>query len=159
VNVTKGLGLLFSKDQSTIPVRCGVANFRATNGIMRAENIVFDTKSVIAEGEGSVNLGAETLDLRLKGHPKEPRLVRLIAPITVRGSLRSPQIGVEKSAAAGQLGVAAALTTLLSPLASILPFVDVGLAKDADCGALMTEAKQSGAPGTLATTTTPSKPK
>lgn len=159
INVTNGLGLLFSKDQTTIPVRCGVASFRATNGVMRAENIVFDTKSVIAFGEGTVSLKNESLDLRLKGHAKEPRLVRLVAPITVQGPLRSPQIGVDKGAAAGQVGIAAALGTLLSPLAGILPFVNAGLAEDADCGALMADAKQSGAPGKLTTTMTPSKSK
>lgn len=157
VNVTRGLGLLWSKDQSTIPVRCGVANFRAKNGIMTAENIVFDTQTVIAEGSGTVNLGTETLNLRLKGHPKEARLVRLVAPITVTGPLRSPQIGVEKGGAAGQAGIAAAFGALLTPLAAILPFVDAGLADDADCSALMAEAKQRGAPGKLPTTTAPSK--
>jgi uncharacterized protein involved in outer membrane biogenesis len=157
INVTRGLGLLFSKDQSTIPVRCGVANFRARNGVMTAENIVFDTQTVLTEGSGTVNLGTETLDLRLRGNPKEARLVRVIAPITVKGPLRSPQLGVEKGGAVGQAGLAAALGTLLSPLAAILPFVDAGLADDADCSALMAEAKQRGAPGNLPTTTAPSK--
>jgi len=35
---------------------------------------------------------------------------------------------------------------LLSPVAVLLPFVDAGLAKDANCGALMAEGRAAGAP-------------
>jgi uncharacterized protein involved in outer membrane biogenesis len=152
VNVTRGLGLLLAKDQSQIDVRCGVANFRATNGMLRAETITFDTATVLADGEGVINLADETINLRIKGHPKELRLVRVNAPISVTGRLRAPQVGVEKSAAAGQVGIAAALGAVLTPLTAILPFVDPGLADDADCGALVAEAKHKGAPGRLTTT-------
>jgi hypothetical protein len=34
----------------------------------------------------------------------------------------------------------------VSPLAAILPFVDPGLAKNADCAGLVSEAAQKGAP-------------
>jgi hypothetical protein len=39
-----------------------------------------------------------------------------------------------------------ALGALLSPLAAILPFVDPGLADDANCGALAAEANRQGTP-------------
>ncbi|MEJ0022259.1 MAG: hypothetical protein WDN76_01585 [Alphaproteobacteria bacterium] len=112
-------------------MRCAVANFKATNGILTAQNIVFDTGPVIAEGSGTVSLRDET-DLRIQGHAKEARLVRLMAPITLQGPIRSPKLGVDKSKAAGQIGLAAAFGTLLTPIAAILPFVDPGLSDDAD---------------------------
>ncbi|HEY0342806.1 MAG TPA: hypothetical protein VGC34_18530, partial [Steroidobacteraceae bacterium] len=37
---------------------------------------------------------------------------------------------------------------LATPLASVLAFIDPGLAKDADCSALLAEAQQQGAPQT-----------
>ena len=40
VNVVKGLGLLLSKNEETTPIRCGVANFQAQDGVFRAERIV-----------------------------------------------------------------------------------------------------------------------
>lgn len=149
VNVVKGLGLLLSKDESQIPVRCAVANFTARDGVLYAQNIVFDTAPVVAEGGGTVSLRDETMNLRLQGHAKQARLIRVMAPITLKGPLRSPDLGVETGKAVGQAGLAAALGTLLSPLAAVLPFVDPGLAEDADCGALLAEAKQKGAPGKL----------
>jgi hypothetical protein len=51
--------------------------------------------------------------------------------------LRSPEIGVEAGEAAGQGGLAALLGSLVAPLAAVLPFVDAGLAEDANCAALL----------------------
>ncbi|WP_333586783.1 AsmA family protein [Phenylobacterium sp.] len=146
INVTRGLGLLLSDDQSRTEVRCAVAHFRARNGVMRADPFIFDTTPVLGQGAGEINLGEEQLDLRIDGEPKEPRLVRLMAPVTVRGPFAAPQIGVETGAALAQGGLGLALGALAAPLAALLPFVDPGLAEDANCGALVGEARQQGAP-------------
>jgi hypothetical protein len=45
---------------------------------------------------------------------------------------------VQAGRAAGQ-GFAALLASLAAPVAAMLPFVDAGLAKDADCGTLLAE--------------------
>lgn len=145
VNVTKGLGLLLSDDQSKTDVRCALAHFQAKDGVLRADHIVFDTGPVLGEGSGSVNLGAETVDLKISGEPKEPRLVRLMAPVTLKGPLAGPKLGVDAAGALGQGGIAAALGAV-APLAAILPFVDLGLAEDTACGALIAEGARQGAP-------------
>ena len=137
INVVRGLGLLLSEDQGKIDIRCGVASFSVRNGMARTRSILIDTETVLIGGEGSINLREETLNLRLQGEPKEARLIRVAAPITLEGRLRSPRVGVDVEEAAGQAGIAAALGALLAPLAAVLPFVDLGLAEDADCSALM----------------------
>ncbi|WP_340645123.1 AsmA family protein [Phenylobacterium sp.] len=146
INVTKGLGLLFSKDQGAVPIRCGVAHFTARNGVLTADRIVFDTKPVLATGGGTINLDSETLDLRVQGHSKELRLVRLLSPITVKGPIMGPKVGIETGKVVAQGGVAAVLASVINPLALLLPFVDPGLAKDASCAALIAEAGRDGAP-------------
>lgn len=146
VNVVKGLGLLLQKDQDKVPVRCGVAHFQATDGVLRANRIVFDTKPVVVTGSGTVNLDSERMAFRMQGHPKEFRLVRLMLPVTAEGPIRAPKLGVEPGKAIAQGGVAVALGSLLSPLAAILPFVDPGLAKDANCAGLLANASAEGAP-------------
>ena len=150
INATKGLFLLLAKSNDQTPVRCAVASFRAHDGILTADRIVLDTGVVLALGKGQVNLKDETLDLRLEGKPKKFRLVRIAAPITLQGRLESPKVGVDLSKAAGQLAIAGSLAAFVSPLALILPFVNPGLAKDADCSSLLTEAAQQGAPVTRA---------
>ena len=146
INVTRGLGLLLADDQSKTPVRCAVAHFRARDGVLRSNQIVFDTEPVIGRGEGEIDLGRERLDLRLDGEAKEPRLVRLLAPVTVSGPMLSPKVGVEAGGAIAQGGVAVALAAIAAPLAALLPFVDPGLGEDAACGALIAEAQRRGAP-------------
>ncbi len=136
INVARGLGLLLTGDQSRIGVRCGVASFRVSNGVARAQTLVFDTETMLIEGSGTVSLRNETLDLEIEGEPKEPRLIRVAAPISIEGRLRSPQVGVEIEDAADQ-GLAAALATIAAPLAAVLPFIDPGLAEDANCAALL----------------------
>lgn len=140
VNVTRGLGLLLTKSPRTTEIRCAVADFRAQRGVLNAQSIVMDTGVVLTQGSGSVSLRDETLDLTLKGAPKEPRLVRLVAPIRVRGRLAQPELGVDLDNAIGQGGVAAALGAVFAPLAAILPFVNPGLADDANCSALIAGA-------------------
>jgi uncharacterized protein involved in outer membrane biogenesis len=146
INVASALGLLLTNDKSQTDVRCAVANFSAKNGTMRLDQFVFDTDVVTASGEGTVDFKNERVDLAITGHPKKPQLVRVRAPITITGPLMRPVIGVQAGSAIVQGGLAAGLAAVLSPLAAILPFVDPGLGKDADCGALLAQAKAHGAP-------------
>lgn len=137
INVTRGLGLLLSDDDSRIPIRCGVASFTVTNGIARSRTFVIDTETVLIGGSGTINLRNETLDLNVQGEPKELRLVRVAAPISIEGRLRAPRVGVEAEDALDQGGFSALLATLVAPVAAILPFVDAGLAEDANCAQLL----------------------
>ncbi|HEX4713009.1 AsmA family protein [Phenylobacterium sp.] len=146
VDVVKGLGLLFSKNQTTAPIRCAVAHFKANGGVMTADQLVIDTGPVLIGGGGTINLDTEKLTFKVQGRPKKFQLVRLLAPITVDGPIRSPKVGVEKGRAIAQAGVAVGLGVLLSPLAALLPFVDAGLAKDANCASLLAEGAAKGVP-------------
>jgi uncharacterized protein involved in outer membrane biogenesis len=140
INVIEGLGLLWGKDQSTVNLRCAVADFTVKDGVANRRMLIVDTEDVLILGEGTANLGQETLNLRLQGNPKEPRLIRVRAPITIGGRFRAPKIGVDTGSLAGQ-GLGAALASLLAPLAAILPFVDTRLAEDANCAQLMAQAR------------------
>ena len=146
INVASALGLLITGDQSQVDVRCMVAGFQAKNGVLEMNQFAFDTPVVLATGEGTVDLRNERVQFAITGHPKKPQLVRLRAPITVSGPLAHPAVGVEAGSAIAQGGIAVGLATLLSPLAAILPFIDPGLAKDANCGALLAQAQAEGAP-------------
>lgn len=141
------LNYLFANKAEKTQVRCAVADFKVTNGVANAQTIVFDTEPVIVTGGGTINLKTERLDLRVKGHPKEVRLLRLSLPLELEGSLRKPAFGVEAGSAVGQGAIAAVLGTALTPLAAILPFVDSGMADDANCQALIGRAGSSAPKG------------
>jgi len=143
IDVSRGLGLILTKNEQKTDVRCGVANFKANNGELQATMFVIDTTNVLVTGQGQVDLKDETLDLSLRGQPKKVRILRLRTPITVRGTLLQPKIGVQPGKLAAQTGGAVALGTLLTPVAALLAFVDGGLAKDANCTGLIGQAEQT----------------
>lgn len=159
VNLSKGLLLLLSEDPRQTPLRCAVADFKVTDGIARASRIVADTDVVLIEGSGTVDLRTERLNLRIEGDSKKPRLLRLFVPIEIEGPLTKPTIDLKTGNAVAQGGIGVALAALVNPLAAILPFVEPGLAKDANCAALMTQSRRMGAPvKASATTQASSKP-
>lgn len=145
VNVLDAIGLSLSGDQSNTNLRCAVANFDARNGVMTAQQFVIDTDPVRIDGSGHVDLHDESLNLTLQGHPKSFQIFRVKVPINVSGKLAAPAIGIDPKPALTQGGIGAALS-LASPFAAIFAFIDPGLTKDANCGALLTQAQTKGAP-------------
>jgi AsmA family protein len=144
INVSKGLGLLLTRSEDKVPIRCGVAQFRIKDGLMNAENITFDTQNVLIKGSGDINLGPEALSLEIKGEPKKIRLTRVRTPIEIKGHLMKPSFGVDVGSTVKQGAIAAALGTLITPFAAIIAFVDPGLAKDQNCAAMIAEADSKG---------------
>jgi uncharacterized protein involved in outer membrane biogenesis len=136
----RALGLMATGNKEDTDIRCGVASFEAKDGLLSSQTLVIDTEPVLITGGGIIDLGSEGLDLRFEGRPKRPRL-RVRAPLLVRGSLAHPSFSIEAKKPAAQAAGAIALGTLLSPVASILAFVDPGLAKNADCAALLAQAR------------------
>ncbi len=141
INASAGLLQLLRGDQDQSEIRCAVADFNVTNGLATAKTLVVDTDVVLAKGTGSINLGAETLNLRIDGDSKKPRLLRLWAPIIVRGPLTAPQVGVDTGSLIAQGGAVGVLAAVVAPIAALFAFVDPGLAKDANCGALIANAR------------------
>jgi AsmA family protein len=137
----RGLGLALEKSARQTAVRCAVASFLAQDGTLAAQSLVVDTDSVLITGRGDIHLDSEAIDLELRGRPKGLRLFRLRAPLLVRGTLSHPTAGIQARDTVVQAAAAVALGVVLTPLASVLAFVDPGLTKDADCSALLAEAK------------------
>lgn len=113
----RGLGLLLAKSKQEDEIRCGAAIFEARNGTLTAQTLLVDTAPVLINGQGVVNLAEESLDLKLQGHPKGLRLLRLRSPLLVRGTLAHPKIGIDAHE-------------------SSFVLVDPGHWKDVDCAAL-----------------------
>jgi uncharacterized protein involved in outer membrane biogenesis len=137
INVVNGLGLMLAGDESRTELRCAGADFRADNGRLSVRRFVVDTDVVLAVGTGSANLTDETVDLRIEGPAKEFRVGRVMAPLTVRGKLADPEVGLDAGKAVAQVGVAGALGALLSPVAALVPFITTGDTENVDCARLL----------------------
>jgi uncharacterized protein involved in outer membrane biogenesis len=144
INVAKSIGLLLTGPNDKAEIRCGVAQFNIEDGLMNAQNITFDTQNVLIKGKGDIKLGPEELNLEIKGDPKKVRFTRLRTPIEVKGHLLKPSVGVDVGSTVKQGAIAAALGTLVTPLAAVIAFVDPGLAKDQNCSQMIATADSKG---------------
>jgi hypothetical protein len=135
--------LLSGKQQTNI--RCVTGDFQVRGGVMSARSVVFDTDVMNVTGKGNINLKDETVSMELQGHPKKLTLLRLRAPIVVSGPLKSPNVGIKSGSIPAQAGIAAVLGVVATPFAALLPFIDPGLAKNADCVSLEQAASTTAA--------------
>jgi uncharacterized protein involved in outer membrane biogenesis len=142
LDLNGALGALLKSHEQT-PIRCGVASFDVQDGVAAARSLLLDTQNVLVSGGGQVHLDSEALDLTLQGHPKHPRLA-LHSAVSIRGTLRHPQVSLSGKGALVQAGAAVGLGIVLSPLAALLAFIDPGLAHNADCEQLLEEARAMG---------------
>jgi AsmA family protein len=120
-------------------IRCAVATLDVHEGIGTLRTLVIDTDDALLTGDGTVNLASDSLDLSVRGRPKKPSLA-LHAALHLQGSLAHPRVSVTGGGGAGQTAAAVALGVLLTPVASVLAFVNPGLAHNADCAALTAQA-------------------
>src|SRR6185312_5351948 len=93
-------------------------------------------------GEGIIDFANERYDLTLKAQSKRPSLLALRGPIVDDGTFSSPQIHPAAGPIAARVASSVALGAL-NPLAALLPLIDTGGGKDADCRGLMQEAKEN----------------
>lgn len=141
LDVGQALPLFLGKDKST-RINCGVINFNVADGQLASNVVALDTKDSLLVGNVNINLKDEVIDARLDAKPKDTSLLSLRIPITITGKLKSPSIGLDKEKTTNRSVAAIALGALLTPFASLLAFVEDGDEPDADCRALIREARK-----------------
>lgn len=147
LDVAKALGLIITGD-SYIPIRCVVGSFAVQAGVMHSQALVMDTSASNIQASGTINFLDEGMKLTVNPYPKDPSLLSLRSPIHIEGTLKNPQVDLDRSALA-QKGVVAGGLALLAPVAAFLGFVDPALGKDSDCAALIREVKANTGAGKL----------
>ena len=102
-------------------MNCIIMRFDVQDGIGEGRHLVMDTPTMLAFGEGYVDLRNETINLRVQPRPKTRRLVGLTTPFTIEGPLADPDVRVSRTSAS----VRSVGEVVLSPvnlLGSLLPF-------------------------------------
>ncbi len=138
--------LFWAGGDKQIPLRCFVTDFNVERGLMTPRVFVLDTTDTTVTAEGSISLTQELLGLKIRAHPKDPSLLSARTPININGAFSRPTVGVDAAPLAARGAGAIALGVLLTPLASILAFIEPGLESDSDCAALLKQV-QTGRPG------------
>lgn len=120
----------------TTTIRCGAALFDVKDGIGTTGAFVFDTGDTRIEGSGAIDLKDETLDLQLKPHPKDKSILVLRSPLHVSGPFSNPAVSVKKKGLLKRGGTAV-LLAILNPFAALLPLIETGRGKDANCAEVL----------------------
>lgn len=140
LDIAESLGLLLDKDQP-VRLRCIVGDFAVDHGLMAARTLVLDTSDSNITGDGTISLSEEKLKLTIEAHPKDPSVLAARAPIHITGTFAHPAAAPDAKVLAARGGAAVALGALLTPLAAMLPFIELGLGKDSPCQQLIGEAR------------------
>ena len=140
LDVGQAVPLFLGNDKST-GVRCGVADFVVKDGVLKSKAFVLDTQDSLLVGNVGIDMKRELINAKLDSKPKDASLLSVQAPITVSGKLKKPSVGIDAGQAGARSAIAAVLGTLLTPFAAIIPFIETGKVQNADCRALINNAK------------------
>lgn len=138
LDVAQSLGVLVKGDDA-LPVLCTVADLAVDKGILKPRVLVLDTTDSTVWVDGSLSLATEALDLRLLVSPKDFSPLALRSPVHLKGTFADPDVSIDKAKLGQRLG-AAALLSLLNPVAALIPFFDIGDGDDAKRGAAKCQA-------------------
>lgn len=125
-----------------VQLNCLASDFKVTEGVMQARSFVLDTDESIIEVTGLINLATEQLALEIQPRNKALRVLSLRSPLYVKGTLKNPDVGVDKGAVALKVGAAVALGAV-APVAALLPLFNVGTPQEfAGCAPLEAAARE-----------------
>ena len=139
----EALGFSLSGKDKQFGIRCMVLDAGIQDGGMRTNSLVLDTTDTNIGGTGWVSFRDETLGITLEAHPKDPSLLSFRAPVHINGTLKDPKIGIDAATTGARVGAMAVLVALLTPLAALIPTIELGLGKDSDCSGLIDQAARS----------------
>jgi hypothetical protein len=107
-----------------LKVGCLVSRFDIANGRAESRSFLLETAQAITTGDGSIDLGNEHLDLRLRPRPRDPALIGEAQDLVVRGPIGAPQWTV----ASGEIRRGLARTTgrlaTTDGFAAFMPLLD-----------------------------------
>ena len=128
------------KLKDPVEINCGLIAFTVRDGIAAADPIIIDTKKNVTLGRGGFSFKNEAMDIRIRADGKKFSVFSGQSPVGIGGYFAAPKLDVisPQLIARGATGVG--LGVVATPLASVLAFVDIGDAKAAACGPVLSGA-------------------
>jgi len=131
IDVLGVLGVYIAGDKP-VPINCFVSRFDVKAGVATATTLLLKTPATTVVGTGNLNLGSETIYLKLTPYNNDFTLVSLRTPVEIQGTFRKPSYHVDKAGLIGRIGAAVGLGILFPP-AALLPLIDTGLGEHNTC--------------------------
>jgi uncharacterized protein involved in outer membrane biogenesis len=138
------IGKLFG--DKTVQINCAAADMAARNGLFDMQLFVFDTSDAVINITGNVNLASEQLNLDVMPHTKGARIFSLRSPLYVKGSLKHPDVGVQKGPLLLRGAGMVALAVVAAPAAALLALVSPSHDNDGEntCRNVLGQLRSSG---------------
>ncbi|MGE0254167.1 MAG: AsmA family protein [Alphaproteobacteria bacterium] len=112
-----------------IVMECLASDFEIAGGVAKSRINLIDTELLTVAGDGSVNLGQETLAMKVTPKTKTPDL-SLAVPVNIGGTFLAPTITPDPLATVGKIG--GILGGLAFPPAALLSLGEMG-GSDSSC--------------------------
>ncbi len=128
------------KLKKPVELNCGLVGFTVRNGVAAADPILFDTTKNVIVGRGGFSFRTESIDLAFRADGKKFSLFSGQSPVGVGGVFAAPKLNVISGQLLERAGAGLGLAIVATPLAGVLAFVDVGDAKSAACGPILSGA-------------------
>jgi AsmA family protein len=121
---------------------CFVGRLNVADGVATTTTWVLDTSRASVQAAGVVNLGDESIDLVLKPHSREAKLMTVAVPLHIFGNLSDPTIAPDQSSVAA--GVAGAVaSTALGPVGLLIPLINaLSGTSESTCPAARTQIRR-----------------
>lgn len=117
-------------------IRCGVAAFTLRDGVAVADPVLFDTGRAVYTMKGQFSFKDEAIDLALRGRSKELSFFSGQSPIGINGYFAAPGVNPISKELLARTGTSVLLGIVATPVAAIIPFVDLGTTKNSNCAAV-----------------------
>lgn len=133
LNVANAVFVKIFGDKQTM-LHCVAAQTTVRNGRANIDRFVLDSEEAVVNATGYVDLAKEQLDVDVRPRTKGTRVLSLRTPLYARGSFTDPKVGPHVGPLALKGGAALALAAV-TPVAALIPLINVDRAPDTNCGA------------------------
>ncbi|MBX9751307.1 MAG: AsmA family protein [Roseococcus sp.] len=121
---------------SRTALECFAADFALVSGVLNTRLMLIETTEALIHGTGTIHLGREVLDLRLRSEAKQFTVGSLPTSLAVTGRLADPSVAPVIVQDRGGDGLGRVLDFALAPL-SLLPIIEFGIGDDPRCRAAL----------------------
>lgn len=105
---------------------CGLADIAIARGVATPKVMIVDTHDTVLSAEGTADLRAERLALRVRAAPRDVSPLTVRSPIDIGGTFADPTVAVDRSRIVGTVLASVVLGALVAPVAAVLPLLDFG---------------------------------
>lgn len=120
----------FLGNRDAVPIDCAYIDVKMRAGLATLDTFVIDTDDTNFTGGGEIDFASERLKLTVVANPKDVSVGVARTPLQISGTFNDIGVGISAGAVTTRLGTAAVLGVLLTPIATLIPLLDVAGGED-----------------------------